>query len=130
MEAKELRIGNFIFDEGGIVKEVEGISGKGSIHEEIRLIFFKDQQHSNFSRACKPIPLTEEWLLKFGFEKRGDFLHKDLLNDWTKIYFNLSHGIICELSINRHSCVIKCESVHQLQNLVYAITGEELTIKE
>jgi len=67
----------------------------------------------------QPIPLTEEWLLKFGFDDlgtygygRGNFhicLHEN------EFYF----------SINNRKVFIK--HVHQLQNLYFALTGEELT---
>lgn len=79
----------------------------------------------------EPIPLTEEWLLKFGFEKS---------NNNTEFYtFDLS-----KLSIHLKSkqyadgrtyfnswCIIEkqIEYVHQLQNLYFALTQEELKIK-
>lgn len=79
----------------------------------------------------KPIELTEDWLFKLGFERHmiPDFLYKQILNDWTRIYFNPLHKI-CELSINGHSAALgQITCVHQLQNLFYVL-GEELKIKE
>lgn len=76
---------------------------------------------------CKPIPLTEEWLLKFGFEhyclnflKRGnvDFYVWGSLKDNTKF------------EIKALDTLIGIKHVHQLQNLYFALTGEELTINQ
>ena len=71
----------------------------------------------------KPIPLTEEWLLKFGFE------YNDLNGDsglWKippfQIYGKYNQFIYdYRLDVNY---------VHQLQNLYFALTGEELQTDE
>lgn len=62
----------------------------------------------------EPIPLTKEWLVKFGFKdgKRGWF-KTGARNSKFNLYM---YG--------------RCDYVHQLQNLYFAITREELTIKE
>jgi hypothetical protein len=81
-----------------------------------------------------PIPLTEEWLLKFGFKKDLDgsfvfgllsmFKDKRLKQNvyiYTESTQSLSDGqwvVINDL---------KLQYVHQLQNLYFALTGEELT---
>ena len=126
MKANELRIGNKFTDKTGFEFTISGMLCDTAYGD------FEGNQSGTWEfdiNEIKPITLTEDILMKFGFEKRGDFLHKDLLNDWTKIYFNLTHGNICEISVNRHSCIIKCDYVHQLQNLYFALTGKELTYK-
>jgi hypothetical protein len=68
---------------------------------------------------CQPIPLTEEWLEKFGFE------YSDLNGDsglWKippfQIYGKYNQFIYdYRLDVNY---------VHQLQNLYFALTGQEL----
>jgi len=65
-----------------------------------------------------PIPLTEDWLLKFGF--------KTFKKDWSKksfIVHSRKRGFIIRKSIPQ------IEYVHQLQNIYFALTGEELIIK-
>ena len=73
----------------------------------------------------EPIPLTEEWLLKFGiYEPIG--IHNSMFsgliivewNEYTKLY---------EFCVGDISLVF-IKYVHQLQNLYFALTGEELTI--
>ena len=70
----------------------------------------------------KPIPLTEEWLLKFGFESDDEFIfEKDIRICKTKqgyVYF--------DFSVMDPICDVKY--VHQLQNLHFALTGEELEL--
>jgi len=73
------------------------------------------------SNSFKPIPITEEWLLKAGFEKDetdwwyiDDFGVKRYDNDCFVFY-----------TLNT---IIKF--LHQLQNLYFALTGEELTINQ
>lgn len=77
------------------------------------------------------IPLTEEWLLKMGFKKRQDpgifgMYTKDECWDLDKFeggYYFKDH----ELN-HINSAPMIC--VHQMQNLFFALTGEELTIKQ
>lgn len=78
----------------------------------------------------KFIPLTEEWLLKFGFERTDQ---KDNSNDdWTWLFYQKDSIYIdgSDLTIETASgIVIKLEYVHQLQNLYFALTRDELTLK-
>ena len=114
MKANELRIGNLLLFEN----EVQELS---SIHSDntIRLRKTKEDNchgcyHVN-TIIIKPIPLTEEWLLKFGFEKAYEtcYQYKDfILND---------KFIMMDIDIT-----IQLKHVHQLQNLYFALTGEEL----
>jgi hypothetical protein len=75
--------------------------------------------------CLKPIPLTEEWLIKFGFK------HDEILSTYV---FNGSFGFIennyTKLGIEYGAIWTECKYVHQLQNIIFALTGEELTIKE
>lgn len=75
----------------------------------------------------EPIELTEEWLLKFEFEKKWD----NIPGVGTFYFYEhplFNHRITQSFSMPVFGAQIK--SVHHLQNIVYAICGEELTIKE
>jgi hypothetical protein len=84
----------------------------------------------------KPIPLTEEWLLKFGFEKEMDgslvlnnlaiFLDKRFKEN---VYLMTIEGGIFGSEVWNKLHNLKLKHVHQLQNLYFALTNEELTIK-
>ena len=127
MKPTELRIGNLveIYHASDVICEVSSIHSD-STNSTIR-IFNKDKTDTCgcFAlRIFKPIPLTEEWLLNFGFYKNID----------TELFEK--GGFQIEIS------VLKClfylpefgdwhkeiEYVHQLQNLWFALTSEELTL--
>lgn len=114
MKASELRIGNF-YNQFGNITEVDW-----SILKEL-----KDAPIDQL--WCKPIPLTEEWLLKFGFKKNENGLFKLFNESEVPILLNEDlNGWTCD-GIN--FSVNGTQYVHQLQNLYFALTGEELTIK-
>ncbi len=80
----------------------------------------------------QPIPLTEEWLLDFGYKptpnrsnqwRRRKCSYLEVLKDYDNQY---KVGVDCPTYFQGVSKQIKY--VHSLQNLVYALTGEELTI--
>jgi hypothetical protein len=127
MEARELRIGNYVLCRGAFARVTsiseDGIgyvkqSGIGEGKIPLKLV--------------KPITLTEEWLLKFGFEVnefhknykiKVDYYHHSIKfyeNEW--VYSN---------DISDASChtIASVNYVHQLQNIYFALTNEELTIK-
>ncbi len=85
----------------------------------------------------EPIPLTEEWLLKYGFEK--DSIHDDYFKPCgeyeIKIVINAFSGsltndpswfISIQTGYGNQPVTIYKKYVHQLQNLYFALTGEEL----
>lgn len=79
-----------------------------------------------------PIPLTEEWLLKFGFEKSKKLgaLH-EFEKDNLQLIFN---GVDYDAFLNSEEhgfgeIGTSIKYVHQLQNLFFALTGTELTLK-
>lgn len=121
MQANELRIGNYYHNHG----EIEKIT-PNTILEVWR----------SKRSWCKPILLTEEWLLKFGFEKienanqYGYYLpvnNRTLCwgyDDFISIEFK--PGQMDEF--NSTLIDMPCKYIHQLQNLYFALTGEELII--
>lgn len=115
MKASELRIGNYYMfaDYNGIVyRQVKEIK-----HNQFGLL--SDYDEVNFE-ICRPIPITEEWLLKFGFEKEMSYY----ISKESNIEFYLSNGnLYCEL---HGETVFNIIYVHQLQNLHFALIGEEL----
>ena len=123
IKANELRIGNlFIEENSNKIIEVIGLDKKTVVFSGKFL----------YQWQAKPIPLTEEWLLKFGFENvHTDWFYKDIAK--TNSYqfcFNicLSNGKITLDSGFDENSIIKLKYVHQLQNLYFALTGAELTV--
>jgi hypothetical protein len=117
MKANELRIGNFVMRPN--FPNYEVVDWK---------LIAKIAQVPDW---YIPIPLTEEWLLKFGFEK--DKINSSIYPNYNFNGFGLfnSIGVPWEWDLVRGSNYIrnKIQYVHQLQNLYFALTGQELIIK-
>lgn len=118
MKAQELRIGNY-------VKLFLNHQDYDVIEIKIDDLYYINQKNGIY----EPIQLTEEWLLKFGFEKLTDSKDgfKTTSYTYTKgisfiVYFD---GV--RLSTNFWIGNEK-HYVHQLQNLFFALTGEELKL--
>lgn len=111
IDKKELRIGNFVLIDGSVIQ----------LKTFIELYNIFDQM-----KGAQGVPLTEERLLKFGFEKikgaHASWKTKKVNDEWE---FNIQFFVVSgECRYGR--AVFK--SVHQLQNLYFALTGEELTV--
>lgn len=78
----------------------------------------------------EPIPITEEWLDKLGFrgKKVYDAIFEWRIGDSLKEHCIQTDGEAFVWTHYKDGIDIKF--VHQLQNLYYALTGEELTISE
>lgn len=76
----------------------------------------------------KPIPLTEEYLFKLGLESYKDVKIKD------SGFICMENNVAFIMGNNNptfDSCFKKqIKTVHELQNLYFALTGEELTFKD
>jgi hypothetical protein len=123
MDYKELRVGNYISyqneDEDTIVQGIHFID------DGIYKILI-----GNYLRPlsqCFPILLTEYWLLKFGFEYKDALYIKGKLGLYCNCYRDASRKYegFCHSTLRT---VIR--NVHQLHNLYYALTGEELEFKK
>lgn len=131
MNIQDLRIGNLINQNNTLTWVYHlDIGGKTfckindiTIHK--KTFIHRDSNELIFS----PIPLTEEWLVKFGFDKQENNWKKlTICNDWTNIFWESLAGI--EISVNKHSIMLPhINYVHQLQNLYFTLTNEELTLK-
>lgn len=132
MKANELRIGNLVFEEKGYpaMARIVGIKENNII--EIYSFMANNGADFNYEcecSSCEPIPLTEEWLVKFGFVRLGNqetWFGRAL---WTKGTFAVMHGYGTTNGQRTRYDMIEFDYVHQLQNLYFALTGEELEIK-
>ena len=123
IDPRELRIGNYV--------EIESVEiPKMDIKTE-PYMQISSEGISQLSRGigdCNPIPITEEWLKKFGFEK-GQVTSPIEAYAWCKFSFFLSirsDGFLYEWIGGN----ITIKHVHQLQNAYFSLTGEELKITE
>ena len=116
MKANELRVGNLV--ECDVIRY--GHLKKGDLFQ-ISLDELQDAEY------FKPIPLTEDWLIKFRFDMSNEYDDK-FKGDYGYCLKDKSLGL--QYSHDEGTLRIDCEYVHTLQNLYFALTGEELTINE
>jgi hypothetical protein len=109
MNAKEVRIGNYLKQ---ITHSFNGVVRLSAYHFET----IEDNEIDVF-----PIPLTEEWLIKFGFE--------EALNGWWSPCEEYSYRE-GNFYLGANIFLAKIDYVHQLQNIYTVLQSRELTIKE
>jgi hypothetical protein len=148
---KELRIGNLIDgfweeenDEGdyiekyGVVRvlgvdETKGLGDGWSV-----MVESKHKEEIDFYSEFYGIPLSEEWLLKFGFVKsqsKWGWEYFLVRNDY-EVYFIIEHWTDTEEGsqwknhwFNKYTIKpFNLKYIHQLQNLYFGLTGEELSL--
>jgi hypothetical protein len=120
MTTQELRRGNLVFED--VLKE----SFVTEIEEDMVWVLSNecDSVYHIDIENINPIPLTEEWLLKFGFEKLEHIqLGTIYLNKWLRVTPYL-------FAQWRGASIGKIEFVHKLQNVWFSLTSEELTINQ
>lgn len=141
IKAHELRIGNLVFDHLGRVQTV------AETRADAYICYLSNGAKLKYKlNTTNPIPLTEEWLLKFGGEKLPHFTVSNSIIIKTKRNQQLSFGcvgnpnfmvFIQEINdddkitdlIAIHNWDYDGEMyVHQLQNLYFALVGEELKV--
>lgn len=107
MKATELRIGNLLIKNGVVVTI------------DARSIFDICNERDNYS----PIPLTEEWFLRFGYTL---ITSRPRYKVFQGVKYNIYLYSTGEIIMNM-GCALKY--VHNFQNRIYSLTGEELEVK-
>ena len=120
MKAQDLRIGNYLQAPLGKIMRVVQLG-----HEQNPdFIFCKGEDGSFGQNGFEPIPLTEEWLVRFGFEKSPIRWFTMSIGSIT-IYVALTAKTVMFSNI----VLTNFHHIHRLQNLIFDFTGEELTTK-
>jgi hypothetical protein len=132
IKASELRPGNMVYRHAPQHKEVITVEEVRRSDAPMIRYFVKSFLCPAYENELSGIPLTEEWLEKFGFDDTDSFPtaeYEVYLFKKGPITFRSSsfdNRLICEVFGKE----INSGYVHQLQNLYHALTGEELQIKE
>lgn len=125
MEATELRLNNFVIYEDEIVPVI------GMENNDNGLLVKIDSNNMIDYRNLKPIALTAEWFQRLGFKEayRSSTRVRFELPNYCRYDFDLSSNKILQgfLFFGNY---IKCNHLHQLQNIYFTLTGEELKIEE
>nr|WP_319512256.1 hypothetical protein [uncultured Draconibacterium sp.] len=142
MEAKELRIGNLVIESNTkTLLMVEGILESNNKEYKISTSTIEGivgRKGSLPVSALSGIKLAEDWFNKYGIEetngpinsndhfRTSETKYYNFKDAWMVIRVNIDSIWLCfdfEFAIKQ---VCKLEYVHELQNLYFSITGEEL----
>lgn len=118
MNARDLRIGNIVFDKSRSEHDFEKL-GNGIYRVSSHAIERFDAGFMDL----KPVHLTSEWLERFGAEVSLNCLY----------HLTKGHPIGFFDKENRFAYItldIDVKYVHQLQNIHFALTGSELQLKD
>ena len=122
MKAQELRIGNYIkfqvIDRERIIKVDARFFRSVAISRESNEI----EDNDELSDYYQPIPITPEILEKCGFISHA-------INYYHLGEFYISYANIGLFEYRHRDTYVIFKHLHQLQNLYYALTGEELNYK-
>ena len=128
INTKELRLGNLFanIEDNSIYKvtkinedSIEGICSNN--------MGWFGEKHFHLIEQVLPIEITEEWFKIFGFKKEKDLKLYRLENEigWIEILLKVGGGEFVFYWKDAH--IAKIKYVHELQNLFFALTHEELT---
>jgi hypothetical protein len=123
MNTSELRIGNTVQHKTNkeVVNVIHVLENHIGYHNKLLSMKCIDALASNF----EPIHLTEEYILRFGFEWKNNGLRNK------NICIRQFGGAYCLFLSNESlSFEKRLEFVHQLQNLYFAVVGEELVLQD
>lgn len=134
MNPAELRIGNYV-DFFGEVTIIDGLCPFNTGDQILKTDCCITQAGTTSFRDIEPIPLTEEWLERFGcMRQKISSLHR---NYWNKdldfsidVEFTFDKDVLFFYRICGEKRRRPIPYVHQLQNLYFALTGEELKTKD
>jgi hypothetical protein len=129
LDVKELRIGNWIESYMAFLCPINGFSQPKirDIKLDAKMILFLSE---NPMATYRPIKLSSEILSVCDFEMPSKtfmlnqhwFLYDNYDGFWIQIEKQLESDYVCErLKVN-------CKYLHQLQNLYYSLTGQELEV--
>jgi len=132
MKATELRIGNLVTHN---YREDEVFSLSGFILYKLTVT-----ENTGDELFCKPITLTEEWLLRFNFKPYCYLFNGELLTGYIpfNLFFHEENTYIVQKYESKYYVMTNGENrqivsdgfeyVHQLQNIFFALTQKELNI--
>ena len=133
IQANELMIGNLLFLKfTNEVVEILGINAHETNKEITHTLSLKKGLSLYYEKVSvlKPIEITEEWLLsagwEFQYELQGYKNYCSMVLPFDDILFNIKTK---KYNWNCWENVSFPKYIHQLQNLYFALTNEQLKIK-
>lgn len=114
IQPNELRVGNVLMytgsDERPMMCTIDAMD-----------IYMCEKRIEEFNRVHKPIPITPELLLELGAEEKRPPYSREFYLHNRLIMFD-------ENGAYDYSCRARLPFLHMIQNFIFALTGEVLTI--
>ena len=132
MKANELRIGNLVNPK--TICSILSIYGVGNYVCDIEFCHNGNEHDGAFAQIAvdqlAPIPITEDWLIKFGFEyvANEDDGGSMIMKTYEKGEIQFTYEGEGFVYYEKPWSDVQLNYVHELQNLYFALTDEELTI--
>lgn len=131
MKANELRIGNLVYCK---TNDVDTGARKIEVRDVTYHVIYA---MLNDNWAYEPIPLTEEWLLRFGFEKHKvkNYYSKRCGEYEMQVSMNIFSGslekdsswfVSIKIDYGNQPLTLVRQYIHQLQNIYFELSETEL----
>jgi hypothetical protein len=134
MEAKELRLGNWIDSGSNTPSQVIGVYETSDEHGDVMVV--NSDKGICYETEVNPIELTEDWFVKWGAQH--DHKSKGAQHSFFTLKINEEYRFTWQLKdryIVLHEKGVgvimglkHITQVHQFQNLVFTLTGKELQL--
>lgn len=124
IKVNELRPGNYVLHNDELMQIESYCNGKVNVYAG----YYGDAPHIHGIDCgnINLIPLTPEWMERCGFKEGTNYLFGKQL----KLGIHSDYTYIGTLTSTSAAYVAPTQYVHQLQNLYFALTGDELQIKD
>ena len=122
IKSDELRLWNFVFD-----KEQNKIDIIDVIEENRVSLLYSKFPYTPIN-LIQPVELTPDILEAAGFDSENYMFIKDVFDSRIAICYDYGDRQCGVGFSQRHMFWTNCKYLHQLQNLLYCLTGDELQI--
>jgi len=136
IDQKELRLGNLVLDRQGDIAKVEILSDECGVQLSTYKHYVDSLEGSISYDEIEGIPFNGEWAVKCGFELTESKEEYILQCGRKKIIYVINDGyenhmILYQenIGMSYYDLNVDCDYVHQIQNLAFALTNEELEKK-
>ena len=121
LSAQELRIGNW-YNEYGIPKQATS-----DFIDRLYII----QKAGKTALDVSDIPITEEWLWRFGDDQVSEIPPIEVIvQDRFLFIWKEPYHYWYVVTLGSHEYLTKIEFVHEYQNFIFTLTGEELVLSK
>ena len=130
MKKEDLRIGNLCYYKVEDSLDERKEWNEGNVIDALDLVAISQCEIAKTKSNYEPIPLTAEWLKKFGAKNTIDVYWISISNLKAEFHFEVyEKEIVTTIKSDFCNLILdQIKYVHELQNLYYALTKDELVL--